>query len=57
MNSQQPNRYLKIPAKGTYETLRSTAYETDKALAEIVDNSIQAKSRTIEIIIVSEKRK
>lgn len=57
MNSQQPNQYLKIPAKGTYETLRSTAYETDKALAEIVDNSIQAKSRTIEIIIVSEKQK
>ena len=39
--------FERIPASSAYLTFRSTAYSSDKALAELVDNSIQAGAHNI----------
>ena len=44
----------RIPAKTAYETLRGTPYSTDKALAELVDNSIQAGATRVEVLVIEE---
>jgi hypothetical protein len=46
----------RIPAKTAYETLRGTSYSTDKALAELVDNSIQAGATRVEVLVIEETK-
>ena len=46
----------RIPAKTAYETLRGTPYSTDKALAELVDNSIQAGATRVEVLVIEETK-
>lgn len=43
--------FERIPASSAYLTFRSTAYSSDKALAELVDNSIQAGAHNIRVIL------
>ena len=42
----------RIPAAAAYETFRDTPYKTDKALAELVDNSIQAGASLVDVVVV-----
>ena len=42
----------RIPASAAYETFRDTPYKTDKALAELVDNSIQAGATLVDVVVV-----
>jgi hypothetical protein len=43
--------FERIPASSAYLTFRSTAYSSDKALAELVDNSIQAGAHHVRVIL------
>ena len=43
--------FERIPPATAYLTFRSTAYSSDKALAELVDNSIQAGASQIRVIL------
>ncbi len=45
------SQFERIPAATAYLTFRSTAYSSDKALAELVDNSIQAGASQIRVIL------
>ena len=45
------SNFERIPASSAYLTFRSTAYSSDKALAELVDNSIQAGAHNIRVIL------